>query len=265
MVLRPREGTAAEPVSLRFRIGSGPEADPQARLILYRDGRPLPEGHWDVHIQQSVDGRSRRVHAGSVETSRLVGLSLPHPSGAGWASTIPYVTADGHLALRTWNRPEHAELDTVTATSEVLTVTGTLHGADTAGRGYRLAARMRGTDSVRFHTPCRIEAGHTFTADIALHQLAGLHPGHSAVWDIHLTPHDPGRSLRPARLFGDLPDRKGIDQFPAAHLALPHGSLTVQAQLTADNNLALRTHISTRPRPAAELGGARQDSPHPAL
>ncbi|MDG4859167.1 glycosyltransferase family 4 protein [Streptomyces sp. T-3] len=264
LVIRPHDGVLGEPQTLPFRVGSVPDADPQARLVLHRGGRPAAEGRWDVYLQQGADGRSRRVCAGSVETSRLVGLSLPHPSGAGWASTIPYVTTGGHLALRTWNRPGHAELAALTATSEALTLTGTLHGADTAGRGYRLTGRLRDANGLWFHTHCRIETSGTFTADIPLHRLADLHPGRRAVWDIHLTPHDPGRSIRPARLFGDVPERKSIDQFPTAHHALPDGALTIRPYLTVNNNLAVRTVFSTHPRPAADPFGARHDTPHRA-
>lgn len=251
--LRPRDAEAGEAVHLPFRIGAGPDADPQARLVLYREGRPLAEGHWDVHLRQGTDGRSRRVHAGWVETSRLVGMALPHPSRAGWAGTTPYVTTDGHLALRTWHRPEHAELATVTATPETLTLTGTLHGADTVGRSYRLTVRLRNTNSPWFHTPCRLEPDGAFSADIPLDRLADLQPGRRAVWDIHLTPYAQGRALRPARLFGDLPQRSNIDHFPTAHHSVPLRTFTVQPHLTADHSLALRTVFSTRPHPADDL------------
>ncbi|WP_329075558.1 glycosyltransferase family 4 protein [Streptomyces niveus] len=248
--MRPRDAGTGEPVSLPFRVGSSPDTGPQARLVLYRGGRPLAEGHWDVHLRHGTEGRSRRVHAGRVETSRLVGLALPHPSGAGWASTVPYATADGHLALRTWNRPGHAELATVTATPEDLTLTGTLHGAETTGRGYRLTVRLRDANGPWFHTHCRLEPDGEFAADIPLDRLADLQPGRRAVWDIALTPYAQGRALRPARLFGDLPQRSRIDHFPTAHHAVPPRTFTVQPHLTADHSLALRTVFSTRPRPA---------------
>ncbi|MCX3061980.1 hypothetical protein [Streptomyces beihaiensis] len=79
------------------------------------------------------------------------------------------------------------------------------------------------------------------------------------MWDIHLTPYAQGLTLRPARLFGDLPQRGGIDRFPTAHHAVPPRTCTVQPRLTADHNLALRTVLSTRPHQPDDL--AAEDRP----
>ncbi|EPH41257.1 glycosyltransferase family 4 protein [Streptomyces aurantiacus] len=251
LVLRPRDETLGPEIQLPFRHRPATEAttasDQAERLILHRSGRPPAEGRWDVHLRQGTDGRIRRVHAGLVETSRLVGSPVPHPSGAGAAAAVPYVTENGYLALRVWNRPQHAELRTVTTVPDGISLDGSLHGSHSRDHHYRLTALLRDGNGLSVHTRCHIDDTGAFSADLPLHRLAEHHQGHSAVWDIHLTPHDTtGPSVRPARLFGDIATRKGIDTFPTARHAMPGGALTVQPYLTANNNLALKTALETR-------------------
>ncbi|WP_030559906.1 glycosyltransferase [Streptomyces aureocirculatus] len=245
LVLRPRDETLGAEIRLPFRHGPTPESaadtDTATTPRLHRSGRPLAEGRWDVHLQQGTDGRIRRVHAGLVETSRLLGSPVPHPSGAGSAGVIPYVTESGYLALRAWHRPQHAELRTVTTTPDGIAVEGTLHGTHVRAHDYQLTARLRGSNDLCVHTRCHTDETDAFRADLPLHLLAEHHRGRNAVWDIQLTPYDtPGPGVRPARLSGDSATHPGIDIFPTARHAVPGGVLTVQPYLTVNNNLALK-------------------------
>ncbi|MFH8990182.1 glycosyltransferase family 4 protein [Streptomyces sp. NPDC017940] len=246
LVLRLRgDETLDTEMRLPFRHSSAPEraadAAPAANLVLQRSGPPLTEGRWDVHLQQGTDGRIRRVHAGLVETSRLLDSPLPHPSGAGSVGVIPYVTKNGYLALRAWHRPEHAEIHTVATTPDGIALEGTLHGVGVRSNRYRLTARLRGSDDLCVHTSCHADGTGAFHADLPLHRLAEHHRKRNAVWDIHLTPHDaPGPAIRPARLSGDSATHPGVTTFPTARHTVPGGVLTAQPYLTVHNNLALK-------------------------
>ncbi|NLU68671.1 glycosyltransferase [Streptomyces sp. HNM0574] len=256
--LRPRHGTGGGTVPLPFRVLRGSHAQDAATalVVLPREGGPLPErgplaeGHWDVHLRQlGRGGRSRRAAAGLVETGRLLSPRPADPSGAGHVAAVPYATGKGQLAVRTWARARHAELGPVGVSGTRLMLDGTLHGA-TAPGGYRLTCHLRGTGSatgaasgtgpVTLEVPCRTDGCGRFTADLPLSLPAAWHPGGDAVWDVRLTPVDGGKPVRPARLFGDVVERKRTDVFPPARVPTPHGDFTVRPYLTVRNNLALK-------------------------
>ncbi|WP_172384276.1 glycosyltransferase family 4 protein [Streptomyces sp. MNP-20] len=240
LVLRPRAGTEDDTVRLPFRV-TADDTEPYAKLLLHRSGRPMAEGYWNVHLQQGRKGRVRRARAGLVETGRLLAPTVPpHPSGAGFATAVPYRTQDGNLSLRTWSRAAHAELESLAVDPDAITLTGTVHGAAARGHHYRLRARLRGGDA-SFETRCTVDEAGCFTARVPLTDPAGQHPGGEAIWDLGLEPYDEqGHVIRLARLRGDVIERRRTDVFPSARPATADGALELRPYLTSHNDLALK-------------------------
>ncbi|MFF9896249.1 glycosyltransferase family 4 protein [Streptomyces longispororuber] len=239
LLLKPRAGTEDTEVRLPFEVtgSTGPEVE----LLLHRSGRPMAEGYWNVHLRHGRDkGRVRRAPAGLVETGRLLAPTVPpHPSGAGFATAVPYRTQDGNLSLRTWSRAGHAELEFLAVGEEAVTLTGTLHGDVTRGHHYRLTARPRGGEAA-FEARCRVDEAGCFTAEIPLADAA-RHASGRSTWDLRLEPYDEqGGTVRIARLRGDIVDRRRTDAFPVARHATADGVVELRPCLTAGHDLALK-------------------------
>ncbi|MGA4839994.1 glycosyltransferase family 4 protein [Streptomyces sp. G45] len=101
-----------------------------------RAAHVLTEGRWDCYVTPSdhvtpsdKPADRHRLRAHLVETAALLTLPPVIAADGSVSSWIPYTTADGYLALRTWLRPAHAEVERVLVTEEGLTVTGLLLGA----------------------------------------------------------------------------------------------------------------------------------------
>ncbi|MFD9907872.1 glycosyltransferase [Streptomyces sp. NPDC059063] len=248
LVLKPRAGTDDDEVLLPFKVTADDGA--YVRLMLHRSGRPMAEGYWNVHLQQGRAGRVRRVRAGLVETGRLLAAVPPHPSGAGFATAVPYRTKDGHLSLRTWSRAAHAELESLAVADGALALTGTVHGEAARGHHYRLTAHLRGSDA-EVRTRCKVDGAGGFAVELPLADLAGRHPGGEAVWDLRLDPYDEkGDGMPVARLRGDIVDRRRTDAFPSAHGATDDGDIELRPHLTVHHNLA----VTAAPRAVAPEG-----------
>ncbi|QHA08798.1 glycosyltransferase [Streptomyces broussonetiae] len=240
LVLRPRETTAAgDPVRLRLeQRGTGAGRSLQATLD--KASYSLAEGHWDAFVQHVSGNTSRPVLAGPVETARLLDPAARRPSDAGCTAWIPCPAPDGGLALRTWHRPAHAEVSTVTVGDSAIRITGSLHGSAARSHHYRFRARLQGHRDPSFDGHCYIDAYGDFDIGIPLATAAEHHPGADAHWDLRLSAYG-GPELRLGMLTGDIADRRDITTFPTAHLSRPRSRLTFQPYLTPDHDLALRT------------------------
>lgn len=249
LVLCPGKGTDGDELRLPFRTPAE-----GAVALMAVPPQPLPEGRWTVRLREGGrGGRTRTVSAGLVETAALLRPGArPRPgaaggpdgpdgaAGPGWAAAVPYATDAGLLAVRTWNRPEHAELWTFTVEEDELVLTGSLHGAGAVGRDHRMTARLRGGGAEPVRARCRVDEAGMFLARLPAAELAARHPGGEAVWNVQLTPSgEEGRTVRPARLFGDVADRKRTDSFRQLVLPAAEGEVRVRPYLTVRNNLAL--------------------------
>jgi glycosyltransferase involved in cell wall biosynthesis len=209
----------------------------------------LAEGRWDLFLDQGPDRPPIRVRAGTVETAALIGRS-PRVSPAGaTVAWIPYTTPAGHLAVRVWNRPRHAEVTWIEVSGGLIRVEVSLHGAelDATATGQ---VRLRG-DAAAGEVPVtlvrrsRTEASLELDVD-AVPPLGGGGGGQD-IWDWYLT-HTAGRPAVPvARLADDLADRRSTDRLPATTRRRTGGDGDrMRPYWTADNGLAL----SVRPLPA---------------
>ncbi|MFG3508321.1 hypothetical protein ACGF5F_22800 [Streptomyces sp. NPDC047821] len=225
---------AAQPVLvLRPRGGSGGPAD-EARLPLTPAGgghlravlpstMELAEGRWDVYL----DGRA--VEPGIRDLRALVDR-VPDEEG-GVAARVPYPTADGRLAVRSWFRAPHAEAGDILTGEGACTVEGTLYGAR-LGAGAVAEARLGGT--VRA-VPADGEKG-AFSFTLAYDVLAGPPVAAEQLWELWLRPAADAEPVRISRVLDDVWDRKNLFVYPT------HQGEGYRAApcYTADNDLCVR-------------------------
>jgi hypothetical protein len=216
---------------------------------LSRAAHVLPEGRWDCYLVPAggTAARRLRITARIVEQAALLGRK-PDAGPHGVSSWIPYTTTDGFLALRTWLRPAHAEVERIHVGGddpEALTVTATLYGTE-AGlpRDARVTATPRSGGAPEITVPARptaavTGAGLTFVLPYAEPVRRGT--GEDEPWDLRLTgPGLPG-PVPLGRIGGDVADRRRTDVLPATAV----GGQRVQPYFTADNALALGVRPET--------------------
>ena len=96
------------------------------------------------------------------------------------AVRVPYVTVDGFLAVRTWRRPAHAEVDRIDVTDRTLTVAARLHGSPLA-EDARVELRLRRDKAVTRTLEPLVEAdgrGFSCTVDESVYNPIGaVHGG----------------------------------------------------------------------------------------
>ncbi|MFJ9590096.1 glycosyltransferase [Streptomyces acidicola] len=239
LALLPRNGTIGSP-PVRLALAASGECLPRtADAVLHKDKWLPTEGDWGVFVQHARGGRRRPVRAGLVETAALLAPPALPPSDNGCGPWIPYVTPDGTLAVRTWNRPDHAELESVVVTDTGIVLTGTIYGSTARSHHYRFHARMSEHPRRMFDVPCHVDPHGGFTVTLPFAPAAGLHPGGEAVWELILSAYG-GSELRPARLLGDIADRRDVNVFPAVPCSGPQGRVTFRPCLTDRHELVLR-------------------------
>ncbi|WP_405660393.1 glycosyltransferase family 4 protein [Streptomyces sp. RK9] len=224
-----------------------------------RAAHTLQEGRWDCYITLhdtpgSTPARTR-LRAHLIETAPLLTLP-PTVTPEGLTSWIPYATSDGYLAVRTWLRPAHAEVDQVLVGETSATVTARLLGhAQLPPEGTTVTLTPRTTSPP--HTPP--------TADITVpaHTLSPTHfhftipyaeaqshhgTADHTVWDLHV--HTTAGRVPLGRITGDTVERKKTNTYPATEL--PHTDPTATTRLrpycTATNALA----VSVRTVPSSQ-------------
>ncbi|EGX56501.1 hypothetical protein SZN_27476 [Streptomyces zinciresistens K42] len=237
--LRPKKG---RPETTVHTLPLRPGGDADLRAVL--ETRPvLDEGRWDLHLVPGPGAARQRLRPGLRDLRDLVAGHLrERPSPV--AVRVPYVTRDGHLALRAWLRPAHAEVDTVEITGAALTVRARLHGAALTGDA-ALRLRPRGGKGTALTVPVRGGPdGRGFTCTVDLAEAAATGTGESPVLDVLLdgaaSAGGPAAPIRLGRLLDDIADRKEVFVFPAA----PVGRRTVRPYYTVDNDLSLETRPS---------------------
>ena len=122
---------------------SGRSASPCSRTRTPRTPAPAspctepstasPRGRWDCYVAPRGTGSRTRLTARLVEQAPLLRRSLTVREPDGVSAWIPYTTADGFLALRTWLRPAHAEVERIEAGERSVSVTAWLHGTRRVG------------------------------------------------------------------------------------------------------------------------------------
>ncbi|MFC8428403.1 hypothetical protein [Streptomyces sp. NPDC057253] len=224
--LRPKKGEPEESLHVLDLLGPDSGAEGRAQAVLGADP-VLPEGRWDVYLLQGSE--RTRLRPGPRDLRALVDGHLRERQGP-LAVRVPYVTKDGFLAVRTWLRPAHAEVDRIDVTDRTLTVAARLHGSPLA-EGARVELRLRRDKAVTRTLEPRVEAdGRGFT-----HTLDDTPALDTGIWDMFLRPAPGAPPIRLARLLDDVADRKQVFVYPGATL----GGAVVRPYYTVDNDLSL--------------------------
>ncbi|MFJ8648163.1 hypothetical protein ACIRNI_18860 [Streptomyces sp. NPDC093546] len=226
--------TAEPALVLRRRGGTGGPAD-EARLPLTPAGAghlravlpstmELPEGRWDVYLGE------RAVEPGIRDLRSLVDR-IPDEEGP-VAVRIPYPTADGRLAVRSWVRGPHAEAGDLSFGEGACTVEGTLYGA---GLGPGAVAEARLGERVH-RVPTAGEKG-AFVFTLPYEPLAEDRPADGELlWELWLRPDADAEPVRVSRILDDVWDRKSVFVYPA-HQAEGYRAAPCY---TTDNTLCVR-------------------------
>ncbi|MFJ2442641.1 hypothetical protein ACIOWG_19780 [Streptomyces sp. NPDC087658] len=231
---RPGKGASEEGGHLLDLEPDGDGAPGTWRTVL--DVEPvLAEGRWDTYVMDAPGAPRRRLLPGRRDLRALT--AAPDPAAdrpAPLAVRIPYATKDGYLAVRTWLRAAHAEVDTVRLDGRALTVRGRLFGAS-PGKGATVLLVRRGKGGPVRESALTPEGrrGFSFTAD-----YAGLLAGHGTareIWDIFIRPTADAPRIRVGRLLDDLADRKEVFVYPA----VTRDGVSVRPYYTVDNDLAV--------------------------
>ncbi|MDN3293473.1 hypothetical protein QWM81_05350 [Streptomyces ficellus] len=224
----------AEPVLvLRRRGGAGP-AD-EARLPLTPAGEghmravlpstvELAEGRWDVYLGE------RPVEPGIRDLRALIDR-VPDEEGRVNVH-LPYPTADGRLAVRSWVRGPHAEAGGLTFGEGTCTVDGMLYGAE-LGPGAVAEARL----GERVHQVPAEGGQGGFAFTLAYDPLAEPRPvDGQRLWELWLRPGPHAEPVRISRILDDVWDRKNVFVYPRHQ----GEGYTAAPCYTSDNDLCVR-------------------------
>ncbi|MEU9166321.1 hypothetical protein AB0D34_00660 [Streptomyces sp. NPDC048420] len=220
--LRPKKG---QPEEILHVLELDSAAEGRAHAVLEADPE-LAEGRWDVYL---LHGSERtRLRPGPRDLRALVGGPLRERS-APLAVRVPYVTLDGFLAVRTWLRSAHAEVERVDVMDRALTFAARTHGASLPA-GARVELRLRkGGGVIRTLTPAAAEDGRGFSFTVDDEDLD------TGIWDLFLRPAPGAPTIRLARLLDDVADRKAVFVYPGVTI----GGAVVRPYYTVDNDLSL--------------------------
>lgn len=209
-----------------------PAADGRRRAVL--GPQPvLPEGRWDVYLLRDPSSERQRVRPGLRDLRALVvGHLRDWPSPL--AVRIPYVTKDGYLAVRSWLRPAHAEVDDINVTDRSMTVGARLHGASLL-EGAVVRLRLRAGGTVRALQPKAGNDHRSFSFTVDYEELAAEMSAGSGVWDVFVQPAPEAPLIRVARLLDDVADRKEVFVYPPVTV----GGAILRPYYTVDNDLAV--------------------------
>jgi hypothetical protein len=149
---------------------------------------------------------------------------------------------DGYLAVRSWLRAAHAEVERIDVTDRAMTVRARLHGTQLAG-GAAVRLRLRGGDGTVRNLELRGESdGWAFSFVVDHAELVADDDARNRVWDVSVQACSDGgpAPVRLGRLLDDVADRKEIFVCPAAVV----GGATVRPYYTVDNDLSVEvTHV----------------------
>ncbi|MGW4194867.1 transferase [Streptomyces sp. NPDC005004] len=227
---RPAKGEA---VPDEHALSLEPAGDGRLRAVL--EPKPLlTEGRWDVLLVRAPGAEPERLRSGPRDLRALLDGHLrewPAPV----AVRVPYATKDGHLALRTWLRPAHAETDRVDVGERTTTVTARLHGTEFTDDGL-VRVRLRGGRGREVSVTPAVDADHrgfAFTVDHG--ELVGAEaPDAPGYWDVYVLTEAGAAPVRAGRLLDDVADRKHSFVHPTARV----GGATVRPYYTVDNDLS---------------------------
>jgi glycosyltransferase involved in cell wall biosynthesis len=226
-----------DPGQRQVRVPVLPSADAPdtvSRATLDPVEHTLAEGRWDCYVAPRGTNKRVRLTVRMVEQAALVGRA-PSVDQRGVGAWIPYATADGFLAVRSWLRPAHAEIDTVEVGEGSVTVTATLHGAAApVGEGAVVRVVSRTDTAYDFSVAARAVGERGFRFTVPYDEIMARRSVEHDLWDLHLGDVPVGR------IGGDVVERRKTDLVPGQ--VFEHGErgrTRVRPYFTVNNELAL--------------------------
>ncbi|MGW0846439.1 glycosyltransferase family 4 protein [Streptomyces sp. NPDC002787] len=226
-----------DPGKRQVRVPVLPSADAPdtvAQATLRQSEHTLAEGRWDCYVAPRGTNKRVRLTVRLVEQAALVGRA-PSADQRGVAAWIPYPTVDGFLALRTWLRPAHAEIDAVEVGEGSVTVTGTVHGAAASVGEDAVAHVVSRTDTAYDFTVAAWAVGERgFRFTVPYGEIMARRSVEHDLWDLRLGDVPVGR------IGGDVVERRKTDLVPGQ--VFEHGErgrTRVRPYFTVNNDLAL--------------------------
>ncbi|MFE9442302.1 hypothetical protein ACFYO2_25615 [Streptomyces sp. NPDC006602] len=228
--LRPKKGQAEKVLHV---LDLEPLAGGRQRVVL--GPQPvLAEGRWDAYLLREPGSERQRLRPGLRDLRALVDGHL-RDRQTPLAVRIPYATKDGFLAVRTWLRPAHAEVDAIDLADRSMTVGARLHGA-TLQEGSVVRLRRRGgSGSVLTLDPRAGKDGRSFSFTVDYGELAEATGTGGGIWNAFVEPAAQAPAIRIARLLDDVTDRKEVFVYPAATV----GGAVLRPYYTLDNDLSV--------------------------
>ncbi|WP_405894314.1 glycosyltransferase family 4 protein [Streptomyces sp. NBC_00104] len=230
-----------DPGKRQVRVPVLPSADAPDTVsgaTLHRVEHTLAEGRWDCYVAPRGTNKRVRLTARMVEQAALVGRA-PSVDQRGVGAWIPYATADGFLAVRSWLRPAHAEIDTVEVGDGSVTVTATLYGAAygaaaPVGEGAVVRVVSRTDTAYDFSVAAWAVGERGFRFTVPYGEIMARRSVEHDLWDLHLGEVPVGR------IGGDVVERRKTDLVPGQ--VFQHGErgrTRVRPYFTVNNELAL--------------------------
>ncbi len=210
--------TDATALVLRLRDQPGEHEIPfdgsgQGALLSPASG--VDEGRWNVFLKEGT-GRTR-ARAGRLDT-RVTASGLPPETDGPVRMLLPYVTADGYLAVRSWQRDLHTECRRVALEEDWLRLELDFYGL--ASDSLELVAARR-SHPMELVFPVTVSGDAARgDAEIPLSELARCRLTRHDDWDLWVAGPD-GTRVRVARLLDDVPDRKAVYTQPLLKITPP--------------------------------------------
>ncbi|MEU5911527.1 glycosyltransferase family 4 protein [Micromonospora sp. NPDC047527] len=191
--------------------------DDAAQQVAVLPAHALPEGRWNAYLQPPTGARLR-LRPNRIDTRVLAGGHQPvdDPAG-GYAvrSHVPYRTADGFLAVRSWVREEHAEVRRIALSGERVSIEIAWSGI---GVPEQAMLRRRGHHEGAVSVPLvPTRTGH-LRIDVAVEELTVQRLGRYEDWDLWLAQAGTDREVRLGLLVDDVVDKKLIYNYPEIYL-----------------------------------------------
>jgi glycosyltransferase involved in cell wall biosynthesis len=174
------------------------------------DGPLLDEGRWDLFLQDRR-GRHRRLKAGLLDVRGLLGGCA---DVVPFVRNVPYRTKDGFLAVATWRRDRHAELDALSYGLDTITVRGRLIGSTFAGATPELVLNRRGDHARTVVVAGTSEHGTDFAFDLPPAALSGVRLERHEDWDAEVRAAGEPDAAVLALLTDDIIERKTVYAYP---------------------------------------------------
>ena len=198
---------------------------------------PLDEGVYDLYVHRADTPKARRALSGVLDLRAMTHFQPDTDKGI--VSIVPYQTVDKYLALRVWNRPEHAEAGDITFGDGKIKVAGQLYGFRPKNGEVQVLARLRNDKTKELTFPVELdEATGAFGFTIPCEEPTPHRVTDHDVWDLWLT-RDGGTPLRIARYLDDVHARKTGWVYPVTVVeGTVRGDVRVRPYYTVDNELS---------------------------